>query len=93
MRNGASCPARWVRRPGWPDGDRRDRIDPENLGGRHRQGEPEQDSGHDGEGLAAIGRQSPGHDLREIVVDRAAFADRRDDRDEVVVGKQNSARS
>ena len=68
---------------------RGDQVDPQDLRGGHRHGEAEQDRDDHGQDLAAVGRQGPGDHLADVVVDRASFVHRRDDRGEVVVQKHH----
>jgi hypothetical protein len=75
-----------------PEGGRRNHVDPQDLDGCDRQGQPEQHGGDDGERFAAVRRQSPGDHLLEIVVHRPALVHGRDDRGEVVVGQHHLGR-
>ena len=70
----------------------RGHVDPEDLQRRNRQGGAGQDRGQDHQALAEVGRQGPGDEFHQVVVDAAAFLDRGGDGGEVVVGEHHRRR-
>jgi Ni/Co efflux regulator RcnB len=67
-------------------------VDPEDLQRRDRQRGAGEDGGEDDQAFAKVGRQRPGDELDQVVVNAAPFLDRRLDGGEVVVGQHHRRR-